>query len=71
MAQTGGATPAVARIAELEGEVAHMRDERDALSRQLAASEQHVKTLQTQRDAALNRIDWAIDSLHNVLDEPT
>jgi hypothetical protein len=42
--------------------------ERDQLKAQLADAQALIAKLQQARDEAVNRIDWAIDSLHNVLE---
>jgi hypothetical protein len=48
------------RIKELERE-------RDRLKIQLKEAEERIKRLEESRAEAVNRIDWVIDSLHNVL----
>jgi hypothetical protein len=53
-ARGDAALDAAARIAELE--------------RDLATARARITELESLREQALNRIDWAIDSLHNVLD---
>ena len=45
--------------------------ERDELRLQLTAAEARIKQLEGQRLDALNRIDWAIDSIHNILERET
>jgi hypothetical protein len=42
--------------------------ERDQLRAKLVAAEAAISKLQQARDEAVNRIDWAIDSLHNLLE---
>ena len=42
--------------------------ERDQLKTQLAEAQATIARLEQARDEALSRIDWAIDSLHNVLE---
>jgi hypothetical protein len=42
--------------------------ERDQLKASLAEALAKIAQLEKARDEALNRIDWAIDSLHNVLE---
>lgn len=42
--------------------------ERDQLKAQLSEALARIAKLEKARDEALNRIDWAIDSLHNVLE---
>jgi hypothetical protein len=42
--------------------------ERDRLKEQLAEAETRIARLEESRAEAVNRIDWVIDSLHNVLE---
>jgi len=42
--------------------------ERDRLKGELAEALARITRLEEARDQAVNRIDWAIDSLHNVLE---
>jgi len=55
------ASDAGARIDGLLAEIS-------SLKTQLAATEQKLAELESQRIEALNRIDWVVDSLHNLLD---
>jgi hypothetical protein len=48
--------------------IAQLESERDALKVELAAAEARIAALEQQRTELLNRIDWAIDSLHNLLE---
>ena len=43
--------------------------ERDRLKAELLAAQARIKALEQAREQALNRIDWVIDSLHNLIDE--
>jgi hypothetical protein len=52
---------ATSRIEELE-------KERLELLARLAAAEATIKAFESQRIEAVNRIDWIIDSIHNVLE---
>ncbi len=56
-------------MARLEGEVATLRQERDALASDLAAARERIAALESTHEQAINRIDWVIDSLHNVMNE--
>jgi predicted nucleic acid-binding Zn-ribbon protein len=49
--------------------IAQLERERDALKVELAAAEARIAALQQQRTELLNRIDWAIDSLENLLEK--
>ncbi|HEY8246721.1 MAG TPA: hypothetical protein VIG38_05520 [Hyphomicrobium sp.] len=42
--------------------------ERDQFKAQLSEAQAMIAKLEQARDEAVNRIDWAIDSLHNVLE---
>jgi hypothetical protein len=42
--------------------------ERDRLKTELAGALARIARLEAARDEAVNRIDWALDSLHNVLE---
>jgi predicted RNase H-like nuclease (RuvC/YqgF family) len=56
---------------KLNGQVARLESvehERDQLKAQLAEAQAMIAQLEQARDAAVSRIDWAIDSLHNVLE---
>jgi hypothetical protein len=56
---SGGAAPEV---------VAQLERERDALKVALATAEARIAALERQRTELLNRIDWAIDSLHSLVE---
>jgi hypothetical protein len=65
--RTGRAAPGdPRRNGEARLEVAE--GERDQLKAQLAEAQATIAKLEQARDDALSRIDWAIDSLHNVLE---
>ncbi|MDP1640266.1 MAG: hypothetical protein Q8L61_05045 [Hyphomicrobium sp.] len=71
--QRAGRTPVETKRADtkLNGQVARLElveHERDQLKAQLAEAQAMIAKLQLARDEAVNRIDWAIDSLHNVLE---
>lgn len=51
--------------------LAQLERERNELRTQLAAAEARIAVLESQRVEALNRIDWVIDSIHNVLERGT
>jgi len=48
--------------------VAALERERDELKTQLAAAQATIAKLEKAREEAVNRIDWTIDSLHNLLE---
>lgn len=51
-----------------EARLEAVESERDQLKTQLAEAQATIARLEQARDEALSRIDWAIDSLHNVLE---
>ena len=57
------------RLSTLEKELARLRRQNADLARDLAVAGERVRELEAARDQAMDRIDWAIDSLHNVLDQ--
>jgi predicted nucleic acid-binding Zn-ribbon protein len=42
--------------------------ERDRLKSELVEAEERIGRLEESRTEAVNRIDWVLDSLHNVLE---
>jgi chromosome segregation ATPase len=56
------AKPVAASGDDLLREIEHLKSE-------LANANAKIKALEEQRDQAANRIDWAIDSLHNLLEK--
>ena len=49
---------------DLEAECARLR-------RELAAAKAEIAQLQKRQELVVNRIDWVIDSLHNLLEDET
>ena len=67
--QRGGRSVRVeTKSSSTAGRVEALERERDQLRAKLAAAEAAISKLQQARDEAVNRIDWAIDSLHNLLE---
>jgi predicted RNase H-like nuclease (RuvC/YqgF family) len=58
-----------ATVERLESKVQALKDERAALKEQLKVARARVKELEAAQTDAVNRIDWVIDSLHNLLEE--
>ncbi len=55
--------------AERQGQrIKSLERERDRLKAQLAEANERLAALEGRRAEAVNRIDWVIDSLHNVLE---
>jgi hypothetical protein len=57
------------RLDTLERDIARLRRQNADMVRDLEAANQRVRELESARDFALDRIDWALDSLHTVLEE--
>lgn len=53
---------------DANGRFAALERERDQLKAQLSELRAQIVKLEQARDEAVGRIDWAIDSLHNVLE---
>ena len=51
-----------------QGRLEAAERERDQLKAQLTEALAMIAKLEQARDEAVNRIDWAINSLHNVLE---
>jgi hypothetical protein len=62
------ATPASAGPDRYAQRIKALERERDRLKTQLAEAEARIARLEESRAEAVNRIDWVIDSLHNVLE---
>jgi hypothetical protein len=65
--RSGRAAPADPKR-DAQGRLEALERERDQLKVQLSDAQASIIRLEQARDAAVNRIDWAIDSLHNVLE---
>ena len=66
--QRGGRSVRAEAKSSATGRLEALERERDQLKVKLADAEALVAKLQQARDDAVNRIDWAIDSLHNLLE---
>ena len=62
------AAPAPVATDRYAQRVKTLERERDRLKTQLAEAEARIARLEESRAEAVNRIDWVIDSLHNVLE---
>ncbi len=73
--RTGPSRPAesAAGLAEavqrLEARAKTLERERDGLKAELETARDRITSLEQNRIDAVNRIDWVIDSLHNVIDK--
>jgi len=68
-ATTASKPTAASKRSVANGKLEALERERDQLKEQLADAMAQIARLQAARDEAVNRIDWAIDSLHNVLEK--
>ena len=66
--QRGGRSVRAETKSSTVGRLEALERERDQLRAKLVAAEAAISKLQQARDEAVNRIDWAIDSLHNLLE---
>ena len=66
--QRGGRSVRADAKSSAAGRFEALERERDQLKAKLADAEALIGKLKQARDEAVNRIDWAIDSLHNVLE---
>ena len=56
-------------LERLETKVMGLQQERDALASELETVRAKMRQLEEAQTDAVNRIDWVIDSLHNILEE--
>jgi septal ring factor EnvC (AmiA/AmiB activator) len=56
-------------VERLEGRMAELKRERDALAQELAAARQQITALEAARTQAINRIDWVLDSLQSMTED--
>ena len=61
--------PLEAAVQRLEASVAELKRERDELAARLLSAQAEITTLNSARKAAIDRIDWVIDSLHTALQD--
>ncbi len=52
----------------LMARVIRLESERDRLEQELSKAEARIRVLEKDRDQVVNRIDWVIDSLRNLLE---
>ncbi|MBU1213301.1 MAG: DUF4164 family protein [Alphaproteobacteria bacterium] len=58
-------------VERLEAKIVALQAERDTLNSELKAARVRIGELEAAHKDAVNRIDWVIDSLHNILEEKT
>ncbi|KUO67597.1 MAG: hypothetical protein APF80_12635 [Alphaproteobacteria bacterium BRH_c36] len=56
-------------VERLEAKINSLQAERDALNNELKAARARIGELEAAHKDAVNRIDWVIDSLHNIVEE--
>ncbi len=56
-------------VEQLDSKMRALRRERDNLRKELEKSKSTIKELEAANTQAVNRIDWVIDSLHNLLED--
>lgn len=56
-------------VERLESRLSTLQSERDTLKADLKAALARIGELEAAQTDAANRIDWVIDSLHNVLED--
>jgi chromosome segregation ATPase len=64
----GGDALAPARTLSLDERYRVLEGERDRLRNELEAARAEITRLEAARNDVANRIDWVIDSLHNILE---
>ena len=69
MAEKKDRSPMSERLPALEKELTRLKRLNADMALALETANARVQELESARDLALDRIDWAIDSLHNVLDQ--
>lgn len=58
-------------VERLEAKITALQSERDTLNSELKEARARIAELEAANKDAVNRIDWVIDSLHNILEEKT
>lgn len=68
-ARRAGERPAALDSADRQGQrIKSLERECERLKAQLAEANERIAAFEQRRAEAVNRIDWVIDSLHNVLE---
>ncbi len=67
-AKAAARTPAAAAADSLEARVRSLESERDRLTAELAEAHARIAKLEAARTQVVNRIDWVIDSLQNLIE---
>ncbi len=61
-------SPAVGKAATADARFRALEAERDRLKAELETAKAEIQRLEQARADIANRIDWVIDSLHNILE---
>jgi chromosome segregation ATPase len=64
-----GAQPTLAELAQQSNRLKTLERENTRLMTQLEEAQERIARLEQSRAEAVNRIDWVIDSLHNILEK--
>lgn len=64
-----GPAQLAASVERLEGKLKALQDERDKLKSDLKVALTRIGELEATQTDAVNRIDWVIDSLHNIVED--
>lgn len=64
-----GATKAAGATAPGAADIAQLEAECQALKAELMAAREEIAQLEKRQELVVNRIDWVIDSLHNLLED--
>ena len=64
-----GPSQLAASVERLEGKLKALQDERDKLKSDLKVALTRIGELEATQTDAVNRIDWVIDSLHNIVED--
>jgi len=67
--KAAGQSDLASAVERLEGRISALQAERDGLVAELKAARARVGELEALQKDTVNRIDWVIDSLHNLVEE--
>lgn len=67
--KASGKSDLSAAVERLEGKLKVLQGERDGLQEELKTARARIAELEALQKDAVNRIDWVIDSLHNLVEE--
>ncbi len=64
-----GAAPVTDLVQSTASRIKSLERENARLQQQLGEANERISRLEESRSEAVNRIDWVIDSLHNILEK--